>query len=71
MTNEQYQSLWDVNDGSAIYMVIDIQNDQDLGNIVAASWEEATKLLERGINQGTYTATAILVELVSMDKTLN
>jgi hypothetical protein len=62
MTNEQYKALWNVDDGSITFLVVDIELDQDLGNIVASSWGEAASLLERGIERGGYSHASIIIE---------
>lgn len=71
MTNEQYTNLWNADDGAMTFLVIDIDQDQDLGTIVASSFEAATALLERGIDKGNYSLASVLIEMFPMDDDLN
>jgi hypothetical protein len=61
-----YLSLWEKNDATT-FVVVDAGMDVDLGNIVCSSYDEAYKLLDRGISLGYYTANTILVEMMSDD----
>jgi hypothetical protein len=62
--NEQYRSLWEQNDGAQTFIVIDIDGDEDLGNIVCESEEMAYALLRRAIELGVYTPACALVQIL-------
>lgn len=68
MTNDEYRSLWEQDDNSRRFLILleDLSHPFGMiqGEIVVAAGVDADQLLKVGVNNGTYSAEAYLVEMV-------
>jgi hypothetical protein len=69
MTNDEYRSLWEQNDNSRRFLILleDIGHPFGLiqGQLIVSPEVDANQLLAAGVNNGTYSTEAYLVEMVN------